>query len=277
MTWALEMGGILLLSVLGVRLRNSKAEKERKKVTINFSRLRYWQGEICSVLLPSGYENWLNRRLSASGNPKGLSVNDLFFRQIVLAFLFLLIGVILPQRGGVWFTAFLSVLGFALPLFQLQSPIREREKAVRRAVRNWLVCLIPLLEGTLHFQTTLFTLFRRTQGPLGEVGQRIIVQVTGGRSLREALWQEAQRVQVREFVQLSRVLMDGDRYGPQEMAEKLRELKTRMDRDYRRKAKKEIRDVMVRLFFIVLLFIFVPIVVLGFIVMLQSLKQNIPL
>jgi hypothetical protein len=71
--------------------------------------------------------------------------------------------------------------------------------------------------------------------------------------------------------------MDGDRYGPQEMAAKCKELKTRMDRHDRRRAKKQIKDTVSRLFLVVLLFIFVPMMVLGFIILMQSMKQNLPL
>ena len=228
-------------------------------------------------VMPASYEDWLEKRLSKAGKPKGMDAKHLFFRQCLCGMGFLLLGMLIPQRGGFLFVLFFGGIGFLFPLFQLQSPLREREKDVRNVVRNWLLLLIPLLEGNLHFQSTVFDIFRQTPGNLKEEVNRVMIQVAGGRSLRVALWDAAQRVQGREFVQLVRVLIDGDRYGSQEMAAKLKDLKIRMDRHDRRRAKKQIKDAVTRLFFVVLLFIFVPMLVLGFLILMQSLKQNVPL
>ena len=276
--WVLACLGFIFLLFLAYWLWKWEEGKiNRPNREGNGSRLRVLENWLGSHALPVSYGVWLEKRLSKAGKPKGVDVEHLFFRQCLLGFGFLVLGTLLPQRGGLLFILFFGGIGFLLPLFQLQSPLREREKDVRIVVRNWLQLLIPLLEGNLHFQSTLFDIFRWTPGDLKEEVNRIMLQVAGGRSLRVALWDAAQRVQGREFVQLVRVLMDGDRYGPQEMATKLKELKTRMDRHDRRRAKKQIKDAVTRLFFVVLLFIFVPMMVLGFLILMQSLKQNIPL
>lgn len=278
--WVLACLGVLFFVVMGVRLRviEMKAgEQTQAHYSFKEKKIRLLEAWIAFHLLPPMYENWLKKRLLAAGKPGGWKPQTIFLRQLFLGVLLLMLGFILPLQGGVWIPVFFGGLGFVLPLLKLQKPIRDREKEVRKTVRQWLILLIPLLEGELHFQTTMFDIFHRTKGVLQEDAAHIMVQVSGGRSLRNALWDIARKVQVREFSQLVRVLADGDRYGPQEMAAKLRELKIRMDREFRRKAKKEIRDVMIRLFFVVLLFIFVPMLILGFVIMLQSMKQNIPL
>lgn len=278
--WVLACLSIVFLFYSATELRkreqnqgNLPQSKSQENIRV-IQRVESW---LSTYVLPAAYEIWLEKRLSKAGKRRNLDANRLFFRQCLFGLGFLLLGMILPQRGGFLFILFLGGIGFVFPLFQLQSPLREREKEVRNVVRNWLLLLIPLLEGNLHFQSTLFDIFHQTQGEIKEEVQRIMVQVAGGRSLRISLWDAAQQVQVREFVQLMRVLMDGDRYGPQEMAAKCKELKIRMDRHDRRRAKKQIKDTVSRLFFVVLLFIFVPIMVLGFIILMQSMKQNIPL
>lgn len=275
------LGIIVVLLFVAYRFRqleSGKVSQRKQEVRKeNVSKLRAFESWTGAHLLPDFYGAWLEKRISAAGKSKGMDAEKLYFRQCAAGASCLMLAAILPQRGGMLFVLFIGCLGFAFPLFKLQSPVRQREKEVRTVVRNWLMLLIPLLEGNLHFQSTLFDVFRRIPGTLNEEVNRIMVQVTGGRSLRVALWDTAQRVQVREFVQLVRVLIDGDRYGPQEMAAKLRDLKSRMDRHDRRRAKKQIKDAVTRLFFVVLLFIFVPIMILGFLILMQSLKQNVPL
>ncbi|MCY9668732.1 hypothetical protein M5X11_28055 [Paenibacillus alginolyticus] len=279
--WVLVCLGIVSLFFIAYRFRqlesgeasasNPEVPKEKG------SRLRTIQNWTGDYLLPDSYASWLKKRISAAGKLAGMTVEKLYFRQCVAGAFGLILAAILPQRGGWLFVLFMGGLGFLFPLFQLHSPARRHEKEVRIAVRNWLMLLIPLLEGNLHFQSTLFDVFRRIPGSLNEEVNRMTVQFTGGRSLREALWDAVARVPVREFVQLVRVLMDGDRYGPQEMAGRLKELKNRMDRHDRRRAKKQIKDAVTRLFFVVLLFIFVPILILGFLILMQSMKKNVTL
>jgi len=278
--WAVACLVIIFLLFMAYRFRELECVRKNQqcpKPQGSMGRLQAAESWLGLHVLPVPYEVWLEKRLSKAGKPKGMDAKQLFFRQCLCGVGFLMLGVLLPQRGGLLFTLFFGGIGFLLPLFQLQSPLREREKEVRNIVKNWLLLLIPLLEGNLHFQSTLFDIFHRTPGVLKEEVNRVRIQVAGGRSLRVALWDAAQRVQGREFVQLVRVLIDGDRYGPQEMATKLKELKIRMDRHDRRRAKKQINDAVTRLFFVVLLFIFVPMMVLGFLIMVQSLKQNVPL
>lgn len=279
--WMLASLVVVLLLFVAYRFRSRENGKEegvqRQQPKETVHRLRTLEGWLGKHVLPTSYKGWLEKKLFASGNPKVTTADRLFFRQCVMGLSGFILTAILPQRGGLLFALFLASACFLFPVFQLQSPAKQREKEVRQVVRNWLMLLIPLLEGNLHFQSTLFDVFRRTPGDLKEEIDRIMLQVAGGRALRDTLGDAASRVQVREFVQLVRVLGDGDRYGPQEMAAKLKELKARMDRHDRRRAKKQIKDAVMRLFFVVLLFIFVPIMILGFLILIQSLKQNVPL
>ncbi|MFC4767183.1 type II secretion system F family protein [Effusibacillus consociatus] len=228
-------------------------------------------------LLPKQYLQWIESQMDAAGRPNEETVSSFCSRQFLMFLLLGTLGLILPVQGGMFAPFFFAATGFCFPLFKIRGHIQRRQREVRKQVRQGIAVLIPLLESGLHFQTTLLDVLRRAEGTLGTESQILLVQIQAGRPFREALFESARRLQVREMNQWVRVLVDGDRYGPEAMAEKLRNLKGYMDRDYQRRAKKEIKDVLVRLFFVVLLFIFVPILILGFVVMLESLKQNLPM
>jgi tight adherence protein C len=119
--------------------------------------------------------------------------------------------------------ALMTFGGAYLPYSQLRGAVKNRKKAVQRALPDFLDMLASTVQAGLAFNGALAQAMEVVPGPLGEEVKASISEVRLGRSRADALKSMANRVRQEQLTSSVRAIVQAERLGSN-MAEVLEEL-----------------------------------------------------
>ena len=117
----------------------------------------------------------------------------------------------------------LTVCGAFLPYSQLNKAVKNRKKAIQRALPDFLDMLASTVQAGLAFNGALGQAMEVAEGPLGEEIKATISEVRLGRSRADSLKSMADRVRQDQLTATVRSIVQAERLGSN-MAEVLEEL-----------------------------------------------------
>lgn len=267
------------------RLSDFKLEKRAFKVRIPlFFRLFLPGAKMFSGLLQRNtFDRARNRadvRLVQAGLDQTITPEEYLGLRLVYVIFFGVVGFLLLLTGSRIFGLFgmtLVVYGVAFPTFWLASTIRQRHRAIQRALPNVLDLLTLSVEAGRDFLTGLRDILRsRQRDPLGDELERVFREVQLGKQRRQALRNMAERVQQPDLTSVVETLVQADELGVS-IGHILRILGDQMRQKRFMHAEKLANESPMKLLFPLFVFIFpaVVIVMLGP-VLLRSLGPYLP-
>jgi pilus assembly protein TadC len=132
-----------------------------------------------------------------------------------------LLGSAEPMYLGI--CVFLTFGAAFLPYSQLTRAVKNRKKAIQRALPDFLDMLVSTVQAGLAFNSALVQAMEVVPGPLGDEIQATISEVRLGRSRADALRSMAERVRQDQLSTTVRSIVQAERLGSN-MAEVLEEV-----------------------------------------------------
>lgn len=207
--------------------------------------------------LPAAYVTRVARALVSAGEPRALAPDHVAALQVIGACVGLGAGLVATRAGG---TALLVVLlacgGGLLPLLWLRDRVRERQKAITRALPYALDLLTLSVEAGLDFAAGLARVVERGRpGPLRDELALVLRQLRLGRTREEALRGLMERVDLPAVSSLVRALIQADRMGTR-LGGVLRVLSSQLRQERSLRAEKLAGEAPVKMLFPLLACIF---------------------
>jgi len=171
-------------------------------------------------LAPQHNVDALDKRLETAGRPSGLNVLNFLGVKFILAPL-LALGGFMFGRGllhqpfilGLLTTAAFGAIGFFLPDVMLEVQIAGRKRAIIRALPDALDMIVVCVEAGQGLDQALKRVGARWRNPLTEEFNRILAEITLGRTRREALTAASERIQLADVSSLFSAIMQADQLG----------------------------------------------------------------
>lgn len=165
--------------------------------------------------VPAAVVDRLHRALVRAGEPGRIGPEDVIALQLLGGGLGVALGLAGTRLGG---TALLAVgvacAGFALPLLWLRDRVRERHRAITRALPYTLDLLTLAVEAGLDFAAALARVVERGRaGPLRDELALVQRQLRLGKTREEALRALMERVDLLALSSFVRAVIQADRMG----------------------------------------------------------------
>jgi tight adherence protein C len=171
-------------------------------------------------LTPSYNVEALTRRLETAGRPHSLNVLNFLGLKFIAAVLggmlgFLIFDVLLHQPAlfALLFLLIFMIIGFYVPNVWLSGVIRNRKRAIVRALPDALDMIVVCTEAGQNFDQALRRVGEYWRNALADEFARILTEVRFGRTRREALMSAAQRIQLTEMSNLIAAVIQADELG----------------------------------------------------------------
>jgi tight adherence protein C len=171
-------------------------------------------------LLPAEKEALLQARLAMAGNPGKLtSAEFLALQYMMSAFLAAAaFGAGVSSSGLAQFQIILLTIGAAisgniLPAIWLNGKIAERKQNIQHELPDSLDLLTVSVDAGLGFDAALQTVTEKSNGVLAKEFKRMLLEITKGKSRREALKHLAARCQVNDLSSFVGALVQADQLG----------------------------------------------------------------
>jgi tight adherence protein C len=216
-------------------------------------------------------------RLVQAGRDQDFSPDEFLALRVVYALCLGVLGVLFLGQGSRLMSTFglvVLLFGAAFPGYWLGSQVRQRHRAIQRALPNVLDLMTLSVEAGRDFLTALHDILQqRPKDPLGEELERVFREVQLGKPRRQSLRSMATRVQQPDLVIVVETLAQADELGVS-IGNILRILGDQMRQKRFQHAEKLANEAPVKLLLPLFLFIFpaVFIVMLGPVLM-RSLHQ----
>jgi tight adherence protein C len=215
-------------------------------------------------LLP-GYElEDLRDRLRWAGRPWGLDAEDFLAVKVISG---AALGVLLPlilRPGALWgllLAAAGAMGGYALPDFWLRGKAQARQAVLRGQVPGFAELLAVACDAGLDLLGAVEAVSSRYRGLLGDEFARTRAEIMAGRPREEAYQDLAERNGCDELTLLVNAVSQAERYGTP-VAEALK-AQSRSLRDLARSRLQERAQALtVKIIFPVIVFVFLPLVVI---------------
>jgi len=175
-------------------------------------------GEIALRFTPQKALDDIERKLERAGSPRGLEPTTFFASRFVLAFL--LGGLLLFTYGNEVFkftnlmiTVGATILGFMMPSMLIDSRVRRRQLAVRRALPDALDLLTICVEAGLGFDAAMRKVADKWDNELSVAFSRALQEVQLGKLRRDALRTMADRIGASEFDSFVAAVIQSEQLG----------------------------------------------------------------
>lgn len=165
-------------------------------------------------------------------------------------------------------------IGAGIPFAVLNSKIRQRQKAIRRQLPEFLDLLCVSVQAGLSFDGAIYKMIRRMKGPLIDEFSRMQQDVSLGMTHQYALTNLAKRCDLEEIYLFTTSIIQAEKLG----TSMTRTLKTQADnmRDrHRQWVKTEAMKAPVKILFPMILFIFPSMFVVLLFPAMYQLMQNL--
>jgi tight adherence protein C len=216
----------------------------------------FWRGAALSALadanerrLPRRQLDRLDRELLKAGRPMELKPAELIAGVEACAILFFGLGVGFARWTGLGFGACLAftLFGAAYPLLWLRDKVRQRHRAIARALPYDLDLLTLSVEAGLDFAAALAKVVEKgRKGPLASELAVTLRELKLGKTREEALRNLGRRVGLPALTSFVQALIQADRLGTS-LGKVLRILSTQMRQDRTQRAEKLANEAPVKL------------------------------
>ena len=231
--------------------------------------LRVVGGKLASRT-PSERMAQIRRKLVLAGNPKNLSVAEFMALRVVAALvlgpmmagLLALAGQKLSYVLGA--LALGSSIGYFYPNAYIKRKIKERQKAIERALPDSIDLVTICVEAGLAFDLALKRVTEKWQNQLSEEFNRVLTDMRLGRSRRDALKDMVGRTGVDDLANLVSAIIQADQLGVG-IVQVLRIQSEQLRQRRRQRAEEKAQKAPVKIIFPMVLFIFpaIYVVILG--------------
>lgn len=216
-------------------------------------------------MLPGIAVKEYDSRLEWAGRPFSLGGEEFYILKIGSGLILPILIPVLVLLGGGTGTAFLLLclgcLGYFLPDYWLSSKVQERQRAIKRQLLNFIDILIVCSDAGLNLSEAIKRTCEHQKGILGVEFGRALKEMEMGKNRRQALEALATRNGVDELEQLTHALNQAEQYGSpvvlmlKEQAKHMREMR-------RNKAQEMAQTSSVKILFPVVVFNFIPLMVI---------------
>ncbi len=225
---------------------------------------------VINRLAPQQNIEEMRHKLDLAGNPNNWTVADLLGVRGMAAIITVVIIVIplfllatpLPQL--LLFTGVAGILGFYLPVFWLNSKIRQRKHEIQKALPDALDLLTISVEAGLGFDAAMVKVTEKWDNELSRGFARANAEIRLGKLRREALRDMANRTDVSDVSNFIAAVIQADQLGVS-LAKVLRIQSDQMRIKRRQRAEEQAAQAPVKMMFPLVFLIFpsIFIVLLG--------------
>jgi tight adherence protein C len=159
------------------------------------------------------------KRLALAGYPGDFTVPDWMSAKIIAAVLasvgsaLVLLILRMPLPTTVLLGVVAGVVGFLAPDFWLRDRIRERQRAILKALPDSLDLLTISVKAGLGFDAALQRVVEKVQGPLSDEIRRALAEVRVGKPRRDALRGIIPRTEVRPLTTFIGAILQAEQLG----------------------------------------------------------------
>jgi tight adherence protein C len=167
-------------------------------------------------LLPPHQVRQISRRLILAGSPFNWRVSHFLACKGLAALAGLVIGWLIPPSSAlmaVLSPLLLMVAGYILPEVWLNARVRQRQRAVLRALPNALDLLAISVEAGLSLDAAMLEVVHKWNNPFSEELSNVLADLKVGKSRRDALRGLAHRTEVPEVTTFVSALIQADEVG----------------------------------------------------------------
>lgn len=223
-----------------------------------------------SRLAPQKNIEAMRHKLDLAGNPNNWTPSDVLgvrgmasiLTVMIIVIPLFLLGTQLPQIllfGGIG-----GILGFYLPIFWLNSKIRQRKHDIQKALPDALDLLTISVEAGLGFDAAMVKVTEQWDNELSRAFGRVNAEIRLGKLRREALRDMAYRADVPDLTNFVAAVIQADQLGVS-LAKVLRIQSDQMRVKRRQRAEEQAAQAPVKMMFPLVFLIFpsIFIVLLG--------------
>jgi len=200
-------------------------------------------------------------KLEVAGRPHGWTVADVVglrvLSALVLGLLFFLLLGLGPSSLGsrLLLAAAFGVVGFYLPMLWLNLRMRQRKRAILRALPDGLDMLNVCVGAGLGFDAALSRVGERWQSPLADEFNRVVAEIRLGKPRRQTLNDLATRTDLSEVESFVAAIVQADQLGVS-IAKVLRTQAEQMRIIRRQRAEELARQATIKMLFPLVFLIF---------------------
>jgi tight adherence protein C len=221
-------------------------------------------------LTPNAQVSLTRQNMIKAGLLNKMSVNQFQTRRLTVALAlsagFVFYGGLLglPPLTSFAIAAPLAVLGFMLPSMWLGKKVKQRQKAIQRALPDAIDLLTVCVEAGSGFDASLARVVQKRTDPLAEELERLLADLRMGRVRRDALKDLADRTGVSDVQSFVSALIQADLLGVG-LVKVLRVQSDQMRQQRRLRAEEAALKAPIKMLFPMILMIFpaVYIIILG--------------
>jgi tight adherence protein C len=212
----------------------------------------------------------MRHKLDLAGNPNNWTPSDVLgvrgmaavITVIIIVIPLVLLGIQLPQV--LLFGGISGILGFYLPIFWLNSKIRQRKHDIQKALPDALDLLTISVEAGLGFDAAMVKVTEKWDNELSRAFARVNAEIRLGKLRREALRDMANRTDVSDVSNFIAAVIQADQLGVS-LAKVLRIQSDQMRIKRRQRAEEQAAQAPVKMMFPLVFLIFpsIFIVLLG--------------
>lgn len=161
-------------------------------------------------LVSSNKREAYERRLTEAGNPGGLTASNFIMGKYLLAFIFLVIGLL---SRNITLLAVMLIFSMLAPDMFLRANEKKRKEAMIKSLPDILDLINVSVEAGLGFDAALQKVVDKTSGPLTEEFEHTLSEINIGKPRREALRDMADRVKVDDVTTFLGSIIQADQLG----------------------------------------------------------------
>lgn len=166
--------------------------------------------KIANRLVSSNKREAYERRLTEAGNPGGLTASNFIMGKYLLAFIFLIIGLL---SRNITLLAVMLIFSMLAPDMFLRANEKKRKEAMVKSLPDILDLINVSVEAGLGFDAALQKVVDKTSGPLTEEFEHTLSEINIGKPRREALRDMADRVKVDDVTTFLGSIIQADQLG----------------------------------------------------------------
>lgn len=167
-------------------------------------------------LLPPHQVRQISRRLILAGAPFNWRVSHFLACKGLAALAGLMIGWVIPPSSplmAVLSPLLLMIAGYILPEIWLNQRVRQRQRAILRALPNALDLLAISVEAGLSLDAAMLEVVHKWNNPFSEELSNVLADLKVGKSRRDALRGLAHRTELPEVTTFVSALIQADEIG----------------------------------------------------------------
>lgn len=207
----------------------------------------------------------IRQRLMYAGKPGNLTPEEFYFLKIGLTLLLpaivFIINLFSPSVFGFLLMVILGIVGYIGPDVWLNQKIKARQRAIIKEILNFVDIMAISTEAGLAISDAIKRVCDHMQGVLSQEWRRTWYEISAGKRRADALLGLAERNGVDDLTQLINAILQAERYGTP-IARTLRIQAQQLRSQRRHRAQEKAQAATVKIIFPILIFIFVPMMII---------------